>query len=495
MFTHPKGNPLRGLSIHLALLVMCVAGQSHATADPEEPDCRTLVVAYADAMIERGRDVYGERHSPLFAAALDRGTMEIGTFPDIPGVRNDDRSPSGANPQTDKDLYAILYRLTELTGDRRYATEADRALEYFFNNCQSPQTGLMTWGEHAFWDFRKEGLGGTRDIHEINGEWPYWDVSYRLAPEASWQFALGLWRHQVADHETGAFSRHAKWSEHGPAPNADFPRYAGQMIACWADALARPENRSRPERGELERAIEVIVGRMEANMKLEPTGYLVAARDGDEHQELVWLRSNLELARCLWNVAPAMNQPLAGRMRKLALKQDQDFFATPHTIAEGGGFVSTLDSRTGKSRSRARNKPYTTPWATGYGYGTHASAANLCHQRFAQLRESHPDLAKKYRAMILAAADTYLDSEPDRGDLLKPDAFAEVIDLLLNAAELTGDVKYRNRAVHFARFGIELFLDDGLPLPKASNQHVHYETITGGPEFMRALLRLSDGVR
>jgi hypothetical protein len=31
---------------------------------------------------------------------------------------------------------------------------------------------------------------------------------------------------------------------------------------------------------------------------------------------------------------------------------------------------------------------------------------------------------------------------------------------------------------------------DGSPLPRASNQHKHYESITGGPSFMYRLLKL-----
>lgn len=35
------------------------------------------VRSYADAMIEHGHDVYGEVHSPPFAAALDRETLKL----------------------------------------------------------------------------------------------------------------------------------------------------------------------------------------------------------------------------------------------------------------------------------------------------------------------------------------------------------------------------------------------------------------------------------
>ena len=79
-------------------------------------DYLAIVKWYADAMIKDGRDTYGPEHSPLFASALDRQTMRMGLFEDIPGVRAGDHALGGANPQVDVELYAILYRLTLLTG-------------------------------------------------------------------------------------------------------------------------------------------------------------------------------------------------------------------------------------------------------------------------------------------------------------------------------------------------------------------------------------------
>lgn len=40
-----------------------------------------------------------------------------------------------------------------------------------------------------------------------------------------------------------------------------------------------------------------------------------------------------------------------------------------------------------------------------------------------------------------------------------------------------------------AQKGIELFLGDGCPLPKASHVHDHYEAVTNGDTLMMALLR------
>jgi len=467
--------------------------QSAQRRPGKQRDYLTIVKAYANAMIEDGRDTYGTEHSPLFASALDRRTMRIGSFDDIPGVRNGDRSLGGANPQVDADLYAILYRLTALSGEKRYTNEADRALKFFFSHCQSPTTGLMTWGEHIYWDFERDEMGGNDSKHEICREWPFWNECYRLAPQASWEFAIGLWDHQVANKKTGDFSRHAKWSSHGPQTGADFPRYAGQMIVNWTDAYVRKENRVMARRPELVTAIAVIVSRMEDNMKKAPTGYLLAGTDKD-HRQISWPKSNLELARCLWKSAPYMENELAQRMKKLALRLDLDFHRLPHTINAGGGFVATVDSTTGKPRSRSMNRPYTTTWTSNYGQGIHARMANCCFNRFEQIEKNHPALAEKYQQLILSAANLYLTATPDANGLVKPKTIAYVITLMINSYSMTGKKEYLERANYFGQLGIDLFLDDGLSLPKATNQHDHYESITGGPEFMHALLNLHEAL-
>lgn len=468
-------------------------GADETSTAANAPGYFGAVKAYADAMLSKGRDTYGQEHSPLFAAALDRKTMVLGSakqFGKISGVREKDRSIGGANPQEDKTLCLILYRLSELTGEKQYAAEADKALKYFWTHCQSPETGLMAWGEHLYWDFESDKVAGRDEAHEINGSWPLWDRSYALAPDACWRFAIGLWDHQVADKSTGDFSRHARWSKHGTYKGADFPRYAGQMITCWADAYSRRENTGRERRDEMATAIRTLVGRMETNMKRSESGYLPAIQG----KSYAWSGSNLELARCLWVSAPSMDGELAERMRALALRQDTDFHRLPHRITEGGGFASTLDTRTGKPRHRSMNKPYTAVWATGYGHGTHAGMALKCVSRYHQLRETHGELAGKYRALIVAAADRYLDTLPDVDKLVKPGALAEVNDLLVATHELTGDAKYLQRADRFGRLSLELFIDDTSPLPKATNRHDHYEAITGGIELMRSLLRLHEAL-
>jgi len=457
-----------------------------------------LVKAYADAMIAKGRDVYGPEHSPLFASALNRSTMKIGSkvdYSSIDGVRTNDRSIGGSNPLHDVAFYQILYALAEITGQSQYADEADIALKYFFSHCQSPVTGLMAWGEHLYWDFQNEACGYGRenqDYHE-SSVWPFWDRCYQLVPDACWKFAIGEWDHQIADKGTGHFSRHALWSEHGPYSGFEFPRYAGQMIERWVIAYNRPENVDHQRTEELLEAMKVVYSRMEENVKLTKSGLLPAGSTSKgDHDKVVWLTSNLELARCLELAIPLFEGELAERMRSFALKQDIDFLNAPHKFdsVNGDGYAVTLHADTGLPRTRSMNKPYTSSWGSGYGYGPHSKVANVCFERHLALRTRQPELSEKYKNLALLAAETYLQSSPDTSQLLKPDVFASVIRLMLSSYELKGDRDFLERANYFAQLGIALFLDDESPLPKASNQQNHYETITGGPDFMNELLNL-----
>jgi len=199
----------------IAAAAVCVSATAHARAGDDltdkRPDYLAIVRAYADAMLMHGRDTYGQEHSPLFAEALDRGTLRLldgdalkkvaAISRDDWGIRPSDRMLAGANPQHCENLYQVLYALSEITGEKRYAMEADRSLTFFFEHCQSPATGLLYWGEHAGWDFRNDKPINkpSGNTHEFYRPWVLWQRSWQLAAEPCRRFALGLWEHQIVE--------------------------------------------------------------------------------------------------------------------------------------------------------------------------------------------------------------------------------------------------------------------------------------------------------
>ena len=200
---------------------------------------------YANAMLEHGRDTYGPQKTGLFLSALDRKTLgPLKVRPPAPaGIREGDRPGEpgqplvGANPQLDQNLLRLLYFLKGLSGEDRYPQAADDALKWFLENTQSPNTGFFPWGEHLSWNVMTDKIasGHQEPVHEFARPWPLWEKCFELAPEASKRFALGLWNRQIADHNTGAFNRHANFSKSSPVPGMDFARHAGFYIRTWAE--------------------------------------------------------------------------------------------------------------------------------------------------------------------------------------------------------------------------------------------------------------------
>ena len=448
---------------------------------------------YADALLEHARDTYGAETSPLIATTMIRETMALPEGEKLEallslereswGIRSHDRMLTGANPMHDQNLYQILYALTELTGNERYAEEADLTLKWFFEQCQSEQTGLMAWGEHIGWDFNTETTieKRQRHNHEFYRPWIFWDKCFDLSPQPCVDFASGLWYHQIHDRKTGEFSRHALYDRHGTGTQNQYPRHGGFFIATWAKAYEKTGDTVYLK------AIEVIHDFYDRNRN-STSGAIPGEVDNPRSNNLLlWPQSNLGLAIDLWDAAPKLPAELSDKLTEMALEIDEIYLKIPHDLSpEGAGFVVNGNAETlaAEDVRQRNNRIYTDRWTTGYGQSTDANVANVCMLRFRQTGN------EGFRKLVLASADRYLDTEPVMDFPIYPGSLGDVIHLVLNAYELTRDVVYLDRAHHFARMALEMFFDESSPLPKASSRHGHYEAITRADNLMMELLRL-----
>lgn len=432
-------------------------------------DSLAVVKAYADTMLDRGRDVYGPVHSPLFATTLDRATHRIFAAepPAIADIRSQDRPWQGGNPMHDQNLYQILYALSELTGETRYATEADRTLRWFLGNCQSAETGLLAWGEHCHWGFVAEQA--LAPIHEFYRPWVLWDRCHGLNPTASLRFARGLWDHQISNQTTGDFSRHANYERHEPGSGREFPRHGGYFIATWAHAYARTQD------PEYLRAISVLADLFERHR--DPVTQIVRSASVRPH---FWVPNNLSLAIDLWDAAGKVPPDVAGKLRRSASATDTSVLALPHEPGPGGRGYAI------RSRFPTFDKDldYTETWKTSYGV---SSDAGFAVQLLIRYRQNHDEA---FRRLALQGADRYLRTDPQPGEAIYPGALGDILWILLDAHELTTDHRYLARADEIARLAMSTVMDDLSPLPKASSQSHHYEAVTRGDTLMMALLRL-----
>jgi hypothetical protein len=397
-------------------------------------------------MLTHGRDTYGPLPSPLFASALDRSLLKLpqSTPPAPEGIRDGDRTLTGANPMHDENLYRLLYVLSDLTGDNRYGAAADEALRFFLAQCQSKTTGLFAWGEHLGWDFQTEAVLKGRDIHEYYRPWVLWDRSFALEPQASLRFARGVWEHQIADHETGNFNRHARFDRHGPERDKEFPRHAGFYIATWAAAYARTKDQVFVQ------ACEVLLDSFERRRK--PDGSFPSGMP----------RSDLSWAIDVWEASGLMPDSLGQRMRDAAAKTDDAY-----------------------ARKFKKGIPIDGDklWKTAYGDATTAMEAMICYERYRQTKS--PVLGD----LVVKAAENYLSTKPDEKITVYPGVYGEVVSVLAAAYRMTGKDQFLLRAEELSDEAMTIFWKDG-PLPCASSRHTHYEAITRADTLALALLEV-----
>ena len=462
--------------------------QDSVAEHTQKGDYFLMVKKYLEFMIVNGRDRYGRAHSPLFATTLDRRTGNAygKDAPKAPkGIRERDRTWRGANPSNQSGLYSLLYQMTDITGDPRYAHEADKGIQWFFNHCQIEATGLMPWGEHMGWDFFKERPILWKFqcwIHELKGF--NWDKVWELAPEPAAIFAKALWDHQVYAKEgdkAGEFSRHANAFIHWPFWGKGFPSHGGKYIEIWARAWNETGNE------EFLIAIQTLLDYFDS-VTSPKSGAIGYATKFPEHYSL---GHNMGLAKSLYKVMDQLPDSMAVRMKAMADQTDRLYLSFDHDPTEGGkGFLKFAHVHTlkpGEYRWEHYGGEYWTKmWSSGYGAGNSIGTANSCLDRYFQTG------IERYKELFMICAESYFYAVPPepKKKILYPGNYSSAMGLMRKAYKLTGDQKYLERAIEYAEISIGAIMDDTSPLPKASSLDDHYEAITGANGFMSNLLGL-----
>ena len=522
----------------LTTAAFTLATQASTAADA--PDASALkekaaryaatATAYAEAMIEHGRDTYGEVHSPLFAAQMTRQEYKVpkdphDVFPPMDdfGLRYDDRAWGSANAHHSIGLYELLYKMSENTGEEKYAAAADAAIEYTYKNLRSPKTDLLAWGEEISWmlhydaprlsgdgimDGTYQGRSYDNDLHEPGTVWPaeFWDRAFTLAPYAAKAFCLGLWNHQIANQKTGAFSRHATYSRHKPRSGPSFPRVGSWMMMAWSKGYQHIHD-DPAFRTTMLRAIETIADSY--NNRRDPKTDALPAGGNKRYGNVFWTGNNLSMAVEVGQIVEmdVLPEKTAAKLRDLAARTDTviltklDHNLDGHLNDVHPSFTQGFQMRGrtdklvdghlkfGDPRHPLGKRPAFSSFWPGRHATTSSQAMNM-FERADQLGDT-PE-AEKYRELAFAAAKLYITkADPDQLTTVQPRPFADMIEFMLVAHERTGERKYLEHAVYFADKAIELFFDDKSALPKVTSRHDFYEAQSGGPNLALALYNLA----
>ena len=478
--------------LSMSLVIACFA----VAASAAEPTGRYLAIVRraADALLNEGIDVYGPQKSALIISVLDAKTgRPLEKLPKPPsGVRAGDRStPYGSNANIQQDLYRTLDELSRLTGNQRYERASHAALVDFLRLTQNPDTGLLAWGEHLCWDCLHDRAAAARPdlkmIHEPKRDLLYFDLLYEAEPERTLKYARGLWEHQISDHKTGDFSRHAAYDKHGPGRGFDFPKEGGYFIDTWARAYQKTRDPL------FSGAIRVLAKRFLNRMNARDLLDFDSSNDAERRNTCIplWMAS---LAMECSEAARRVDGETAELLKTLAARHDHGFLSLAHDPSNPQrGFVYCAYTDSGLPRPRYGTEGWSRAWGMGYGVNTTAMFALQCYARGMQLTDT-PD-GKKYQQLVVAAADLYATSLPDAKAIdIWAGEYGMAIFTEIAAYRLTHDSKYLEAATKLADRALADLWGREYVLPRASTHTAHYEAISYPDTLLLSLLALHEHV-
>jgi hypothetical protein len=450
-----------------AITLYCVTCRPATARAPKNARYLGPVIGCLDTLIEDCTDTYGAEHSPMFCSLVDLETHRIPEKapPLLREQRKADRAYPGGNLQHDMFTLLAMYHVGELTGDDRYAKAADAYLEFFLRRPAAVGNGLFPCGEHAFWDFEKEAIGGLpyqEELAFIPGE--FLEKLWTINPQATEKHIRQIVLHFLLGDQW-LWNRHAMiLSDKRPTKPAPFPRHGGFYIYQWAFLYGKTH-----EPGLLELAKKTA----DAN-RVQPKANLSMISLG-----LSLLRANKELLgddavpewdtfgrECLAPIVESTkDQPKQGRILMFAPYGEE-----PQTGRTYGFWDKVYEGSGGYAFVGAEK----------------LSLMCLCAHRLTGSQE-HLQYAKD-------VWDTYQTlSRPD-DEPITPGKFGGLIALSLDLYDLTGEEKYLKFARSNADWAVDELYSNGLF--RAASGKDYYEAANGvGPlliELIRLHLLLSD---
>ncbi len=197
---HWKIHPIFHSLFLMILAIQCVqAEESIHKSDVYQK----AVEKFADIVLDKGRDTFGDKKTPLFVDGLHIETLQPAIW------KKDGENWIISNFASQQPLLRTLDGLTALNGKIKYQKAAEDATRYALEHLQSPN-GLLYWGGHLAWDLDQERpVGQYQDTHELKGHQPYYRLMWRVNPAATKKLLEGIWATHILDWSRMDYNRHA----------------------------------------------------------------------------------------------------------------------------------------------------------------------------------------------------------------------------------------------------------------------------------------------
>ncbi|OQB38888.1 MAG: Pectate disaccharide-lyase [Candidatus Latescibacteria bacterium ADurb.Bin168] len=224
------------------------------------PDFSLIARNFADALIACGTDHYGVRDTPLFCHFIDLETLTIpaqktaAEWRELMADWEEDRGylmwgkdrsnlmwAHQSNLLWDTETVRLFIKLSESTGDQRYAEAAHSCMAYFLEHCVSRETGLFAWGEHVAYNVLSDRIEGER--HELQHADPLWEELWQISPKKVQREIEAIFRFHVVDKTAMIYDRHARfWDGLPERDQATILGYAGTFAKAWVFLWTKTRN-------------------------------------------------------------------------------------------------------------------------------------------------------------------------------------------------------------------------------------------------------------
>jgi hypothetical protein len=421
---------------------------------------------FADLIVAHGRDQYGPQHTPLFVSQFDIQTRRIppaDTELYGQGYRGG-AGPTMNNLQFDSGLIRLLDGLSRLTGDAKYRRAVDEYLTYYFEHLPDPATGFFPWGDHRGYDLVTDRT--IKASHEFKNIYPPWDRFYDIHPRAVRRQIESLKLHIYDESRSWAFSRHHPSG--GEIPHS-MNSSGGAYIAAWSFLYRKTEDPKYLAWAEKMADYFWSVRNAETNLlAAHPADPAYPRTSTDSQARLRASRTEYmgqlttfapNLLRAAELLGPAKGDKLRGQAlayiraitSRMEIEEDGSFYATfdlasgkplfPR-VRDGWHFVSQQDERYPWAN---RVLGIRAPIMLAYAYKIAGGA---------DLKETFERLLPLYEMKTFAAADC-----PRRD--IPAGLLAQAIQSLTDMYRATGERRYVQHALTYARYAREHYFVDG----------------------------------
>ncbi len=465
MMPHHRDKPFRsavlGTILGLTSLAAAPAGGRSPDAAADPLPC---IRRFADNLIEHARDRYGPKHTPLFVCQLD---VEKRSLPPADTHLYASSNRGGAGPemnnlQFDSGRLRLLYALSKITGEARYARAADEYLGYYLADLPD-EHGFFPWGDHRGYDVVRDET--IRAVHEFKCTYPPWEAMYRVNPEAVTRQIEALRLHVIDPSRSWGFNRHYPTGSLPHSMNSS----GGAWVAAWAFLYRQTGDRKYLDwaRGmadylwSLRNAETDLLAAHPydpAYPKAAKSARAMARASRTEYMgQITWFAANLLRA------AELLGREEGAPLRGQALAYYRAF-TSRMDVAPDGSFYATFDLASGEPLfDRITEGWQITPqvgspiaWSNGV-VGVRAPFSLA----FGYKMTGEADLRRAFdRCVPLVRLERFEDldgpPQPVAAGLL-----AQVMVGLLNVHQASGEAAYLDRAELLARYAMAHFYHDG----------------------------------